>query len=684
MKSSFKKILTHGFLLSIISLAIALTSLFITNRGFYIFSYNVKAVILSFVLILGLNILIYSISSIIISVFISFNFFSLLSVVSMIKYEKRNLPLIFSDFSFFNEVKALTGIVDISDYTLLIISIIALEVIILTLLYFIKKIMDFKSNIGIRIFGVFFSIILLFSSYTFINKMDINFEKSGPIYTFFSSIQNSSEYKLNDDEEDLLMTLIEEKITNNNTPDNNEKTPPNIIIIMNEAFWDMDQLPNINIAPNPYDYIDELKEESAYGRLEVPVFAGGTSNTEFEILSSISTHMYDEGLMVFNTEIKRPTITLASVLRHQGYYSVGLHPFWGWYYNRNAIYNHLGFDEFITEEFIDNSKVKGYYISDETDTEVIIDKIDSIDQPLFLYTVTIQNHGPYDDGRYDNIDLDIEITGNTIDSENQELLEVYGQGIYDAVESLKTLIDYLKNSDEDTIVVFFGDHLPLMGDNFKVYKETGFLDESDDYIKKYIQMRTTPLIIWSNYDDTSKDIGILDATFLGPYLLENQNLEMPNYYKYMADLSKSTPFIAPAFLIHDKENHFNDSEIYKNISNPMIAIQKDIMYGERLFENDIDWTINNNLTFNQAIKDIEVIDAYFQGNNLIIEGNNLYSKSKLYIDNKEVPFVKDDDNMIVSIEDISNTTQFKIKIKLIDTIEKTLAESNEYIYKESN
>ncbi len=223
-----------------------------------------------------------------------------------------------------------------------------------------------------------------------------------------------------------------------------------------------------------------------------------------------------------------------------------------------------------------------------------------------------------------------------------------------------------------------------MGDNFKVYKETGFLDESDDYIKKYIQMRTTPLIIWSNYDDTSKDIGILDATFLGPYLLENQNLEMPNYYKYMADLSKSTPFIAPAFLIHDKENHFNDSEIYKNISNPMIAIQKDIMYGERLFENDIDWTINNNLTFNQAIKDIEVIDAYFQGNNLIIEGNNLYSKSKLYIDNKEVPFVKDDDNMIVSIEDISNTTQFKIKIKLIDTIEKTLAESNEYIYKESN
>ncbi|MCK5763523.1 MAG: LTA synthase family protein, partial [Clostridiales bacterium] len=587
MKSSFKKIIIHGFLLSIISLAITLISLFITNRGFYILSYDVKAVILSFVLVLGLSVLVYSISSIIISVFISFNFFSLLSIVSMIKYEKRNLPLVFSDFSFFNEVKALTGIVDISDYTLLIISIITAEVIILTLLYFIKKRMDFKSNIGIRIFGVFFSIILLFSSYTFINKMEINFEKSGPIYTFFSSIQNSSEYKLNDDEEKLLESLVKEKNTNDDTPDNNEKAKPNIIIIMNEAFWDMDQLPNINITPNPYDYIDELKEESIHGRLEVPVFAGGTSNTEFEILSSISTHMYDEGLMVFNSEIKRPIITLASVLRHQGYYSVGLHPFWGWYYNRNAIYNHLGFDEFVTEEFIDDSKVKGYYISDETDTEVIIDKIDNIDQPLFLYTVTIQNHGPYDDGRYDNIDLDIEITGDTIDSENQELLEVYGQGIYDAVESLKTLIDYLKNSDEDTIVVFFGDHLPLMGDNFKVYKETGFLDESDDYVKKYIQMRTTPLIIWSNYDDTSEDIGILDATFLGPYLLENQNLEMPNYYKYMADLNKSTPFIAPAFLIHNNENHFNDSETYKNISNPMIAIQKDIMYGERLFENDI-------------------------------------------------------------------------------------------------
>ncbi|MEA3423227.1 MAG: LTA synthase family protein [Bacillota bacterium] len=681
MKSSLKKILINGFLLSIISLATTLTSLFITNRGFYIFSYDIKAVILSFILIFGFSILIYSISSIIISVFITFNFFSLLSTVSMIKYEKRNLPLIFDDFSFFNEVKALSGIIDINDYMLLIISIIAAEIIILTLLYFIKKRMDFKSNIGIRIFGVFFSIILLFSSYTFIDKMDINFEKSGPIYTFFSSIQNSSEYKLSDDEENLLETLIEEKETNDTSPNNDEKTKPNIIIIMNEAFWDMDQLPNIDLTPNPYDYFNELKEESAHGRLEVPVFAGGTSNTEFEVLSSISTHMYNEGLMVFNSEIQGPTITLASVLRNQGYYSVGLHPFWGWYYNRNAIYNNLGFDEFITEEFIDQSKVKGYYISDETDTEVIIDKIDSIDQPLFLYTVTIQNHGPYDDGRYDNIDLDIEITGDTIDSENQELLEVYGQGIYDAVESLKTLIDYLKNSDEDTIVVFFGDHLPLMGDNLKVYKDTDFLDESDDYVKKYIQMRTTPLIIWSNFDDTSKDIGIMDATFLGPYLLENENLEMPNYFKYMADLSKNTPFINPAFLVYDENYYFNESDVYKNISNPMIAIQKDIMYGERLFENDTDWAIDNNLTFNQAIKDIKITNAYFQGSDLIIEGNNLYSKSILYIDNKKVPFIKDNDNIIVSIDNITNKKRFTIKLKLIDTIEKTLAESNEYIYK---
>ncbi|MBN2260711.1 MAG: sulfatase-like hydrolase/transferase [Clostridiales bacterium] len=681
MKISILKILSHGFILSVVSAIEVLFSLMITNQSFYILSYDVKAAFLSFVLVLGLNILIYSFSNIIISVFINFNFISLLSIVSLIKYEKRNLPLVFNDLSLFDEITKFNDVINISDYMSLIITVIVIEIIIFISIYFIKKKIDFKSNVGIRIFGLLLSIMFILTSFHFMSANEINFEKSGPIYTFFSSINNSSDYELTNEESALLETLLDNPLNIDTSESKSNQNPPNIIIIMNEAFWDMDLLPNVTLEPNPYDYFNKLKEESTYGRFEVPVFGGGTSNTEFEILSSISTHMYSEGVMIFNHEIQRPVITLASILRNQGYYSVGLHPFWGWYYNRNTVYNYLGFDEFVTEEFIDDSKVKGYYISDETSTNVIIDKIEKIEKPLFLYAVTIQNHGPYDDGRYDSINLDLRVTAQTDDLLDQQLLETYGQGIYDAIDSLKTLITYLESSDEETIVVFFGDHLPMMGDDFKVYRDTGFLDENDDYISKHIQMRTTPFILWSNRTKESKDIGVIDAINLGPYLLDQENLSMPNYYKYLLNLSKKVPFINPVFLAMDGEYYFSDSSIYTDISSKMIAIEKDILYGDQVYEsNSCDWDIKDNSTYNSNIKDMTISNAFIQGDFLIIEGSNLYKKSILYLNNDKVAFIKEDDTIKVNIELLPNSDYFTIKLKLIDTIEKTLAQSNEYTY----
>jgi len=344
MNSTFKKIIVHGFILSIIDASIVLISLFITNRGFYILSYEPHAVILSFILVLGINLLIYSFSNLIISVFITFNFFSFLSIVSLIKYELRNIPVVFNDIFIINEVNRINGYVTISDYSGILISALSIEILLVALYFWSRKKIDLKITFPMRIFGLFLSVFFISSSYLLIETTQISFEKSGPIYIFTSSIKNTSKYILTDTEEELLTTLLVDKDL---TPISESISNPNIIIIMNEAFWDMDQLPNITIEPNPYEYFDSLKKESIHGRFEVPVFAGGTVNTEFEILTSLSTHMYEEGLMVFNAEIQKPIISLASILRHQGYKSVGLHPFWGWYYNRNLIYSHLGFDEFI-------------------------------------------------------------------------------------------------------------------------------------------------------------------------------------------------------------------------------------------------------------------------------------------------------------------------------------------------
>src|SRR6056297_593101 len=678
MRKNLKKIVTHGFILSVVSAIVTLLSLFITNKGFYILSYKPLAVILSFILVLGFSLLVYILSNIIISVFITFNLFSSLSVASLIKYEMRNIPAIFNDFFLFDEFNKLGGYVHFSEYIPQIASIIALNLIFIACFIVRWKKFDWRSNRFVRLLGAGLSFFLLASSLYAIKTTQMPFEKSGPIYVFSASIWNKSEYALTVFEEEDLGKIIEEKDPSEkeNTTSSNQA---NIIIIMNEAFWDLYQLPGVTMSPNPYEKFDQIKQESLYGRFEVPVFAGGTCNTEFEVLSSISTHMYEEGLMVFNNEIQGPIITLASILRNQGYKSVGLHPFCGWYYNRNLLYSYLGFDKFITAEHISDSKLKGYYISDDTTTDVIIDQIEATEKPLFLYAVTMQNHGPYDDGRFDNQSLDISITGENLDETALTLLEVYGQGVFDAVNSLQKLLDYLKESDEETIVVFFGDHLPLLGPDFKVYRDTGFLDESDNYIHKYLQMRTTPFVIWSNSSNESQDLGVMDTIFIGPYLLNRCQLLMPDYYKNLLDIYAHTDFISPVFLENDGGYHHRDSKIYHAISDPMVTIQKDIMYGDRLYEsNASQWLIENNYDYNQDLRNIQIEKVYEKDDHLVVSGTNLYSKGLVFIDGDAVDFSYHSGSLWIETAALPDTGSFSIRMELFDTIEKSMAKSNTY------
>jgi hypothetical protein len=592
----------------------------------------------------------------------------------------RNIPIIFNDFFLIDEVNKLGGYVHFSEYFPQILTVVIFNLIFITFFFLTWKRFDRKANLLIRLIGACLSISLLVFSLYSIETTQMPFEKAGPIYVFSASIWNTSEYALTDTEAASLHEIIEES---NENPTLVVETPkkPNIIIIMNEAFWDIDQLPGVTISPNPYEIFENIKLESLHGRIEVPVFAGGTSNTEFEVLSSISTHMYEEGLMVFNNEIQGPIITLAGILRNQDYHSVGLHPFWGWYYNRNLLYSHLGFNNFITGEHISESTLKGYYISDDTTTDVIINEIESAEEPLFLYAVTMQNHGPYDDGRFDNQPLDITIKGDTLDETDQLLLEVYGQGIYDAVNSLEKLLDYLRTSDEETIVLFFGDHLPLMGTDFKVYKDTGYLIESADYVDKHLQMRTTPFILWSNRSDESQDLGVMDAIFMGPYLLDKYNLDMPDYYRNLLEISASTDFVNPVFLEHDGAYYYSDSEIYHAISDPMIYIQKDLMYGEKLYEKDPEkWLIANNSDYNKDLRTIIIEDVYEKDDHLVVSGENLYSKGILTIDGNAIDFTYQDGELWIPLNTLPDKTSFQLKMELFDTIEKSLAKSNTFEY----
>ena len=147
-----------------------------------------------------------------------------------------------------------------------------------------------------------------------------------------------------------------------------------------------------------------------------------------------------------------------------------------------------------------NPVYNGEFVSDMEITKAISKLTDEAQDPLFLYAVTMQNHGPYTKPRYENT---IKVEGNLTD-ESRAILETYAQGISDSDAQLQELLDHLQGVKEPTMLVFYGDHMPVLG---QTYQETGYLD--DPTLSKttaYTRQYTTPLLIWTNYRQVRQEI----------------------------------------------------------------------------------------------------------------------------------------------------------------------------------
>ena len=75
------------------------------------------------------------------------------------------------------------------------------------------------------------------------------------------------------------------------------------------------------------------------------------------------------------------------------------------------------------------------------------------------------------------------------------MLDVYVEGARDADTMLGQLKDYFTAQDEPVVLVFFGDHLPYLGDNQLAYTELGMTSEEHwSELNSY----KTPYVIWAN------------------------------------------------------------------------------------------------------------------------------------------------------------------------------------------
>ncbi len=307
---------------------------------------------------------------------------------------------------------------------------------------------------------------------------------------------------------------------------------PNVIAIMSESWADFEEYGNLNLTESVSDYMRSL--DAIHGHAYTSVFGGGTSTSEFEFLTGNSMAFLPSGSTPYQQYILSDTDSLASRLKDEGYRTLAMHPGEETSWQRNRAYPLLGFDSFQCGEVFDVpiTEVHGY-ISDETNFRQILHAFETkeTDERLFLFDVTIQNHGGYTDPDYPTTVQLTDYPGQFPKAE--QYLSLVNQSDQD----LKLLIDYFQDYEEPTILIMFGDHPPAV--------EQEFLDlaygvsQDDMTMEQYMAKYRVPFFIWANYELPDLEIAHTSLNFLGQTLLELAGFQPSRYGQFLQQVQES-------------------------------------------------------------------------------------------------------------------------------------------------
>lgn len=320
-----------------------------------------------------------------------------------------------------------------------------------------------------------------------------------------------------------------------------EGTLPNIIVIMNEAFSDPSVLGDFETNQDFMPFMRSLMEtgeNTISGSLHVSVLGGNTANTEFEFLTGNSMAFLPQGSIPYQQYVKSEIPSVASYLKEYGYTTVGMHPYKSTGWDRDKVYPLLGLDEnYFIDDFKDAEIVRKY-VSDRANYDKIIELFEAKEEekPLFLFNVTMQNHSSYSD-EYDNFTPDISVSGT-----DSKVLNQYLSLIHLSDSALEYLLSYFEQTEEPTLVVFFGDHQPTDSVVRPVWKLNGKSDRSlteEELARRY----EVPYLIWANYSLESAHEEDTSANFLAAKVLEAAGIPQSSYTAFLSELSESFPVI---------------------------------------------------------------------------------------------------------------------------------------------
>ena len=333
-------------------------------------------------------------------------------------------------------------------------------------------------------------------------------------------------------DEYALSLLNEQEVEKVETPEE----LPDIIAIMDETFSDPAVLgefeTNKDYMPFVHSILRGEVANTISGYTDVSVLGGNTANSEFEFLTGNSMAFFPNGSVPYLQYIRDGISTILPQLEEYGYTTYGTHPYRAKGWNREFIYDLMGFDyRYFQGSFPFEDKLRNY-VSDEADFKSILEWRNNTEGPFFMFNVTMQNHSNYG-GDFDNFDP--QIVAKFKNTYSNKYLNKYLSLMYETDQDVASLLSELSQSDRKTIVVFWGDHQPNDYVVRPIYKEYG-LDFDNQTYEQQQQRQKTPFFIWANYDIQEQTNVEISLNYLNILLFETAGLQLDEYQTFRKNL----------------------------------------------------------------------------------------------------------------------------------------------------
>lgn len=345
---------------------------------------------------------------------------------------------------------------------------------------------------------------------------------------------------------DSIKNLISNNGVDNNTENTNKNTP-NVVFIMSESFSDFRVLDSLNIDKDIYSGFDSVASEGYVGNCVVPTFGGYTTRTEFELLTGLPTYAINTPSVPQNLLKKQKVInTIPSYFKTLGYNTAYIHPFSKTFYDRDTLYTEYGFDNlYFDDSMTVETENFRRYISDKSVFNEIKSVLKSNKSPSYIFATTMQNHQPY----------------YAETAEGADQLSYYLAGVKETSDQLREFTNWLKDFDEDVILVFVGDHFPFFTPDDNVYDRLAVSDNNADliYNQKYI--------MWNNYDSSifDKNINTISAFYIPFVLIDLINSKKTDFIETMQRLMNEYPLYSPSIQSSNSRNESLDLITYDRV-----------------------------------------------------------------------------------------------------------------------